>query len=120
MIFTPAPTSRSAASWAASSGTAKTPTMMLRSRTAAGRSDTACTVRSPMPVPILAGSESKTPAMLNPWSANAGADEHDVVLSRRPQDLADLGDQVVDVVAHAALAELAEAGQVAPDLGGVH
>ena len=28
-----------------------------------------------MLVPILAGSESKTPAMLNPWSANVGDDE---------------------------------------------
>src|SRR5262249_32759438 len=35
------------------------------------------------------------------------------------QDLADLGDQEVDVVADPALAELAEAGEVAADLGGV-
>ena len=49
-----------------------------------------------------------------------GADQHDVVLARGAQDLADLGDQEVDVVPHPALAELAEAGQVAPDLGGVH
>src|SRR5204862_4908678 len=33
-----------------------------------------------------------------------------------PQDLADLGHERVDVVADPALAELAEAGQVAPDL----
>ena len=39
----------------------------------------------------------------------AGAEQRDVVLARRPQDLADLRDERVDVVAHAALAELAEA-----------
>ena len=46
----------------------------------------------------------------------AGADERDVVLPLRPQDLADLAEQRVDVVADAALAELAEGGQVAADL----
>src|SRR5436305_10423405 len=49
----------------------------------------------------------------------AGAEQRDVVLARGAQDLADLRHQRVDVVAHAALAELAEARQVAPDLGGV-
>src|SRR3954447_23227625 len=44
------------------------------------------------------------------------AEESDVVLAACAQDLADLRDERVDVVAHAALAELAEAGQVAPDL----
>src|SRR5215207_7197429 len=46
----------------------------------------------------------------------AGAEERDVVLARGPQDLADLGDQRVDVVADAPLAELAEAREVATDL----
>ena len=65
-----------------------------------------------------------------PWSAKivragdrlaevAGAEEGDVVLARGAQDLADLADQRVDVVADAALAELAEAGEVAADLGRV-
>ena len=49
----------------------------------------------------------------------AGAEEGDVVLARGAQDLADLGDQRLDVVADAALAELAEAGEVAADLGRV-
>src|SRR5262245_43097115 len=48
-----------------------------------------------------------------------GAEQGDVVLARGPQDLADLRDERVDVVAHAALAELAEAGQVPADLGRV-
>jgi hypothetical protein len=38
------------------------------------------------------------------------------VLALRPEDLADLREQRVDVVADAALAELAESRQVAPDL----
>src|SRR3954447_5185963 len=46
----------------------------------------------------------------------ARAEQRDVVLAARAQDLADLGHERVDVVAHAALAELAEAGEVAPDL----
>ena len=46
----------------------------------------------------------------------AGADERDVVLALRAQDLADLAEQRVDVVADAALAELAEAREVAADL----
>src|SRR4051812_33513669 len=46
----------------------------------------------------------------------ARTEQRDVVLAARPQDLADLGDERVDVVADAALAELAEARQVAPDL----
>ena len=50
----------------------------------------------------------------------AGAEQRDVVLPAGAQDLADLRDQRVDVVADAALAELAEARQVAPDLGRVH
>src|SRR5918995_2947212 len=47
------------------------------------------------------------------------AEQGDVVLARGPQDLPDLRDERVDVVAHAPLAELAEAGQVPADLGGV-
>ena len=45
-----------------------------------------------------------------------GAEQRDVVLAGGPQDLADLRDERVDVVAHAALAELAEAREVAADL----
>ena len=46
----------------------------------------------------------------------AGAEQRDVVLAGGAQDLADLRDQRVDVVADAALAELAESGEVAADL----
>src|SRR6185437_15342964 len=49
----------------------------------------------------------------------ARADERDVVLAGRAQDLAYLRDERLDVVAHAALAELAEARQVTADLGRV-
>ena len=50
----------------------------------------------------------------------AGSEQRDVVLSRGPKDLADLGHKRVDVVAHAALAELSEPREIAPDLRGVH
>ena len=43
-------------------------------------------------------------------------EQDDVVLPDAPQDLADLLDQRVDAIADAALAELAEARQVAADL----
>ena len=46
----------------------------------------------------------------------AGADERDVVLPLRAEDLADLAEQAVDRVADAALAELAEVREVAADL----
>src|SRR3954468_6750609 len=46
----------------------------------------------------------------------ACAEQRDVVLAGGPQDLADLADEAVDVVADAALAELPEPGEVAPDL----
>ena len=46
----------------------------------------------------------------------AGADERDVVLALRAQDLADRVEQELDRVADPALAELAEVGQVAADL----
>ncbi len=49
----------------------------------------------------------------------ARAEQRDVVLAGRPEDLADLRDERLDVVADPALAELAEAGQVATDLGRV-
>src|SRR3954447_10495443 len=48
-----------------------------------------------------------------------GAEQRDVVLAGGPQDLADLGDERVDVVADPPLAELAEAREIAADLGGV-
>src|SRR5205085_568083 len=49
----------------------------------------------------------------------AGAEQRDVVLAGGMQDLADLIDQRLHVVADAPLAELAEARQVAADLSGV-
>ena len=49
----------------------------------------------------------------------SGAEQHDVVLAGAPQDPADLLHQGIHPVADSTLAELAEAGQVAPDLGRV-
>src|SRR5215211_6345395 len=49
----------------------------------------------------------------------AGPEQRDVVLAGGAEDLADLADQRVDVVADATLAELAEAGKIAAYLGGV-
>src|SRR5581483_478219 len=46
----------------------------------------------------------------------AGADERDVVLTLRPQDLPDLVEKAVDVVADPSLAELPERREIAPDL----
>ncbi len=46
----------------------------------------------------------------------ARTDEDDVVLTLRPQDLADLAEQRIDVVADPSLAEFSERGQVAADL----
>src|SRR6185312_5455733 len=45
-----------------------------------------------------------------------GAEQRDVVLAGRPQDLSDLRDERLDVVADAALAELAKARKIAADL----
>src|SRR6187551_2262554 len=47
---------------------------------------------------------------------SAGTEERDVVLALRAEDLADLRDEAVDVVADAPLAELPERREVAPDL----
>jgi len=49
----------------------------------------------------------------------AAPEERDVVLALGAEDLPDLGDQAVDVVADAALAELPEGREVAADLGRV-
>src|SRR5262249_53066820 len=48
-----------------------------------------------------------------------GADQRDVVLPLRTQDLPDLSQEPVDAVADAPLAELAETREIPPDLGGV-
>src|SRR5204863_1287435 len=47
----------------------------------------------------------------------AGTKQGDVVLPRRAQDLADLADERLDAIAHAALAELPESTEIATDLG---
>ena len=130
MIFTPASTSWSASSWAAAVGTARTPTTMSSSSTIWRRSSGWRTVAGPTCSPILAsvGVEDRHDAEAvvgedvrggDRLAEVAGAEQRDVVLAGGAQDLADLRDQRVDVVAHAALAELAEAGQVAADLRGV-
>jgi hypothetical protein len=46
----------------------------------------------------------------------AGADERDVVLPLRPKDATDLAQEPVDAVPDAALPELAERREIAPDL----
>ena len=85
---------------------------------------------SPTVRPTFSGSVSKTAAMLIPCSAKIGDEtiaspsrpaptSSDVVLPLSAEDLADLAEQRVDVVADAALAELAERRQIAPDLGRV-
>src|SRR2546429_9965901 len=48
-----------------------------------------------------------------------GSDQRNVVLPLRPEDLPDLAEQRVDVVADPALAELAERREVAANLGRV-
>src|SRR4051812_49498328 len=52
-------------------------------------------------------------------SEAAGADQGDVVLALRPEDLADLAEERIDVVADPALAEFPERRKVAPDLSRV-
>ena len=130
MIFTPASTRRSATSWAAAAGTARTPTTISSSATTAARSPKSRTSSSPTCLPTtlrvdvedrddleaVVGEDVRAGDRL---AEVAGAEEGDVVLAGGAQDLADLRDQRVDVVADAALAELAEAGEVAADLGRV-
>src|ERR671915_76301 len=118
MIFTPASTRSSATPWAASVGTARTPTTTSSSRITRSRSSYGRTTRFSFTlVPTLAGEDVRPGDRL---AQVAGAEQGDVVLARAAEDLADLRDERVHVVAHAALAELAEAGQVAADLGRVH
>ena len=127
MIFTPASTSSSASGCAAAFGTARTPTTMSSSSTT--RLEVASVAHRAVPTSgrPCAGSVSKIATTRKPWSAKmslrrrspaevAGAEQRDVVLAGGPQDLADLRDERVDVVADAALAELAEAREVAADL----
>ena len=127
MIFTPASTSRSATAWAASAGTARTPTTISCSATTDSSSPKSRTCRSPtsladdVRVDVEHGDDLEAVVGEDVGAGDrlaevAGAEEGDVVLAGGPQDLADLGDQRLDVVADAALAELAEAREVAADL----
>ena len=127
MMCTPAFTSWSATLWAAPAGTAMTAAMMLCSATcavrSAGRADRdaaqlgadlrGVVVEDRDDVEAVVGEDRRAGDRL---AEPARADERDVVLARGAQDAADLGDQRVDVVADAALAELAERREVAPDL----
>ena len=120
MIRTPASIRSSAACCALSAGTARTPTMMFLSRTTSrsrayvadrDAADRAADlvgvgVEDRGDVDPVLGEDRRARDRL---AEAAGADEGDVVLPLRPQDLADLAEQRVDVVADAALAELAEA-----------
>ena len=119
MIRTPESISSSATSCALPAGTATTPTMMFFSRTASASRRESLIEFEPIVRPTLSGSLSKTAAMLIPcsakigelaiaWPSRPGADERDVVLALGTQDLPDLAEQRVDVVADSALAELAE------------
>jgi hypothetical protein len=80
--------------------------MMFLSRTTSCIRPYSLTSTFPIARPTLSGSLSRT----------AGADQRDVVLTLGAEDLAYLGQKRVDVVADAALAELAEGRQVAPNL----
>ena len=131
MIFTPASTSLSASAWAAAVGTARTPTTMSSSSTICCRSSgwRTCAVPTFSPIFAVVGVEDRHDAEAvvgedvrggDRLAEVAGAEQRDVVLAAGAQDLADLRDERVDVVADAALAELAEAGQVAADLRRVH
>src|SRR6266536_1201555 len=97
MIRTPESTSPPATCCACSAGTATTPTMMFFSRTVSASVRASLIVIEPIVRPTLSGSLSNTAAMLIPCSAQ-------------------IGEQRVDVVADAALAELAEGREVAPNL----
>ena len=130
MILTPASTRRSATAWAASAGTARTPTTISSSATTASSSAKSRTRRSPtsladdLGIDVEDGDDLEAVVGEDVGAGDrlaevAGAEEGDVVLARGAQDLADLRDQRVDVVADAALAELAEAGEIAADLGRV-
>ncbi len=130
MILTPASTSRSATSWAASAGTASTPTTI-----SSVGDDVVEVVDRPhrdaaeLLADQLRGAveDRDDPEAVvgedvgggDRLAEVAGAEQGDVVLARGAQDLADLGDQRLDLVADAALAELAEAREVAADLGRV-
>jgi len=127
MMRTFAATSASATSCAASAGTASTPAMMFFSTTVSRRPAMPSTRTPPSVRPIADGSRSKIAAMFeamvdehrrpgNRATEASGTDQGDVVLARGAQDAPDLADQRVDVVADPALAELAEAREVAPDL----
>ena len=131
MTCTPASTRRSATSWrrrrerrARRRRPPRPSTTLLEVVEVADRR------RRRTPCRPASGSTSKIATIRKPWSAKMselaiawprlpGAEQRDVVLARGPQDLADLGDERVDVVADAALAELAEAREVAADLGRV-
>ena len=130
MIFTPASIRSSATCCALSAGTARTPTMMFFSRTASGEAAVVADldVADRPPDLLRVGVEDGgdvDPVLGEDRRARdrlaeaAGADQRDVVLALRAQDLADLAEQRVDVVADPALAELAESREVAPDLGRV-
>jgi hypothetical protein len=108
MIFTPASTRRSATACAAAAGTARTPTTISCAETTASSSPKSRICRLPTWLPTTSGDR---------LAEVAGAEEGDVVLTGGAQDLADLRHQRVDVVADPPLAELAEAREVAADLG---
>ena len=131
MILTPALTRRSATSWAASAGTARTPTTISSSATTASQlaevahlqlADLGCRRRS--------GRRRTSATTWKPWSAKIA--ELAIAWPRLPAPkramlcwpevrriLRISDDQRLDVVADPALAELAEAGEVAADLGRV-
>ncbi len=129
MIFTPARARSSTNSCATADGTARTATRMSTCSITPATFALSRTFNVPISVPTLAGSESNTAPARNPWSAKMSevaiavpgwpAPNSDVVLPGAPQDRADLCDERLDVVADAALAELAEARQIPPDLGRV-
>ena len=131
MIFTPASTSSSASGWAAPAGTASTPTTMSSSSTTCAQvGDGAHLVRRRPACRPCAGRRRRSrrrgsrgrrrcPSEAIAWPRWPAPNSAMLCWPAVRRILRICDDQRVDVVADAALAELAEAGEVAADLGRV-
>ena len=131
MIFTPASTRRSATAWAASAGTARTPTTISSSATTALElaevahlqlADLGCRRRSGRRRRWRrSGSRGRrrSSELAIAWPRLPAPKRAMLCWPEVRRILRISDDQRVDVVADAALAELAEAGEVAADLGRV-
>ena len=131
IALTPAPTTASTTSWADSAGTAIT-AMSSRSRSASRSSSRAWRIGTPLReyCPTLSRAVSKSATIVEPVVAEArvvgkrqaevaGPHDDDLELPIEPENLAQVAAQILDVVADAAHAELAEVRQVLANLRGV-